>query len=264
MWLYLRRRTIHGTASWQVFLFVSSLSYTSQSLTLEKPSGLSLPACVGLADQPIFTSLVVVLKHSITAVCHGVMLLHWTASNFSWANKFQQLQPFLQISLAIVAVKILSNHIPIDLSVSTAWPDMVLMEGKTLHILELSLCAPVHNVDLKKQNQEIFTSHHSVSLQQTWNTGAYKLFIQPWRLVHWVITGNKLLRPNRQWFLICLMEHPSTYSGKWEQLPFLAWRHFMLIPCTALLLKMVFPHFKEASAIHLRIWYHTADKHIYC
>ena len=68
------------------------------------------------------------------------------------------------------------------------------------------MCAPVHDVDLSKQDQWKSTNLYIVSLQSTWNAGAYKLFIPPRRLVHWVIIGHKLLRPYRQWFRICPME----------------------------------------------------------
>ena len=90
-----------------------------------------------------------------------------------------------------------------------------------------SLCAPVHNVDLKKQDQGKSTNHHTwrrtVSLQQTRNGGPTSfLYHAPWRLVHWVIIGHKLLRPYSQWFLICLLENPFIFSGNWERLPSLA------------------------------------------
>ena len=51
---------------------------------------------------------------------------------------------------------------------------MVLMEGKTLH--PGTHCAPVHNVDLKKQDQGKSTNFAIASLQQTWNVRDYKFF----------------------------------------------------------------------------------------
>ena len=129
-------------------------------------------------------------------------------SDFHEQTKFQQLKSSLQISLTIVLVKFSSNYIPVDLPVFTAWPHMVLRKRRTL---------TAHSG--MKRNQGNSTNLHIVSLQQTRNAGIYVLLM---KLVQEAIKGHKLLRLYRQWFLLCLLEQPFTYSGNWKKLPFLA------------------------------------------